>query len=191
MRLFGPLYDWTMRAARHPRAVPLLVLVAACEAVFFPVPVVLMLLPVAAARPDAAWRLAGLTTLGSVAGGLAGYLLGHWLIDALLPWIEAAGHAETYRTACEWFLRWGFWVLFLAGFSPIPYKIFTIAAGSLHMALAPFLLASLVGRAGQFYLAAALVRAFGPRGLPWVERHVERIGWATLAAAVVAYFLLR
>lgn len=190
MKLFGSLYDVVMRWSAHKHAPWYLGGVSFIEAIFFPVPVVFMLVPMVAARPSRGIYLAALATVTSVLGGLFGYLLGHFLIDAVFPLIEQWGHADSYELAREWFDRWGFWALFLAGVSPIPYKIFTIAAGSLSMALLPFIGASLIGRAGQFFLAAGFVMLLGPKVEPMVRRYVEWLGWAVLVLAVVIYLFI-
>jgi membrane protein YqaA with SNARE-associated domain len=191
MKLFGPLYDLVMRWSAHKHAPWYLGFVSFIEAIFFPVPVVFMLAPMVAAQPSRGLYLASLTTVTSVAGGVCGYLLGIFLIDAVFPLIEQWGHADSYELAREWFDRWGFWALFLAGISPIPYKVFTIAAGSLSMALLPFIIASLIGRAGQFFLAAGLIMLLGPKVLPMVRRYVEWLGWGVLVLAVVIYLFIR
>ena len=90
-----------------------------------------------------------------------------------------------------WFEQYGVWVVFIAGFSPIPYKIFTISAGFLQMAFLPFLIASAVGRGARFYLVAGLMRWGGARMEQELRKYVEVIGWAVIMLAIVAYLLLR
>lgn len=190
MKLFGSLYDLVMRWSAHRHASRYLGGVSFIEAIFFPVPVVFMLVPMVAAQPARGVYLASLATATSVLGGVFGYLLGLFLIEAVFPWIVQWGHADSYELARAWFDRWGFWALFLAGISPIPYKIFTIAAGSLSMALLPFIGASLIGRAGQFFLAAGLVMLLGPKVEPMVRRYVEWLGWGVLVLAIVIYLFI-
>ncbi|MEM7292693.1 MAG: VTT domain-containing protein, partial [Pseudomonadota bacterium] len=128
--------------------------------------------------------------VSSVIGGLVGYLLGAYSFEMLQPWIEQLGYAERYARVIEWFDVWGFWVIFIAGFSPLPYKLFTIAGGALSLGLLPFVLASLVGRGARFYLVAKLVAVFGPKIEPTVRKYIEWLGWATvlLLAALIAYY---
>ena len=121
-----------------------------------------MLAPMSLANPSRAWRFAMITTLASVAGGLFGYLIGHYAFDMIEPWLRTTKYWTSYEVAVDWFGRWGFWAVFIAGFSPIPYKVFTIAAGALSMALLPFTLASLVGRGARFFLVAGLMAWGGP-----------------------------
>jgi len=126
VRLFSPLYRCAMVWSRHPHAPWYLGGMSFAESSFFPIPPDVMLAPMCLANPQHAWRLALLTTLASVAGGMFGYAIGYFAIDAVLPWLQDSRYWPAYQTAVEWFGRWGFWAVFIAGFSPIPYKIFTI-----------------------------------------------------------------
>ncbi len=190
--IFGKLYDLVMGWSRHPHAPRYLCAVSAAESSFFPVPTALMLAPMCLATPRRAWWLALITTISSVVGGVIGYFIGYFLFDAVgQPIIDFYDAADKFAKATAWFEEYGVWVVFIAGFSPIPYKLFTITSGLLGMALLPFILASLVGRAGQFYLVAAFLYFGGPRIEPHLKRYVEWIGWGVVAAAVLAYLLLR
>ncbi|WP_334153644.1 YqaA family protein [Tepidimonas sp.] len=193
MRLFAPLYDRALQWARHPRAPRYLGALSFAESSFFPVPPDVMLAPMALAQPQRAWSLAWLTTWTSVLGGLAGYLIGWLAFAALEPWLRASSYWPAYQQAVAWFEAWGAWAVFVAGFSPIPYKVFTLAAGALAMPLLPFVLASLVGRGPRFFLVAALMRWGGARMEPLLRRHIDRIGWAVVAlvAAGGALWALR
>jgi membrane protein YqaA with SNARE-associated domain len=193
MRLFSPLYRLAMTWSRHPRAPWYLGGLSFAESSFFPVPPDVMLAPMSLANPRRAWFLALLTTVTSVAGGLFGYLIGYFAIDLILPWLQESHYWPAYQTAVEWFGKWGFWAVFLAGFSPIPYKVFTIAAGALSMALLPFVLASLVGRGLRFFLVAGLMAWGGARMETMLYRYVDRLGWAmvVLVALVGLWYGLR
>ncbi len=186
---FAWLYERTMALAGHPRAPRYLAAVSFAESSFFPIPPDVMLMPMALARPERALAYALLTTVASVLGGLLGYLLGYFAMETIEPWVIAAGYGGALDEARIWFLQHGFWVVLLAGFSPIPYKVFTLAAGGLALPLLPFLAASLIGRGSRFFLVAALMRWGGARVEPWVRRHVDLIGWASVALLVIAYLL--
>ena len=188
--IFKGLYDWTMRCAAHPHAERYLVGVSIIESIFFPVPTALMVAPMAVARPDHAVRIALIATVTSVLGGLFGYALGYYAIAAVEPVIESAGYWDKYMTAQDWFSRWGFWAVVVAGFSPIPFKLFTISAGALSMSIPPFLLAALIGRAGHFFLVSLSMAWAGPRLEPVVRKYIEWLGWATVAALAV-YILVK
>lgn len=191
MRLFGPLYDRVLAWAGHPHAPRYLGALSFAESSFFPVPPDVMLAPMTLARPDAAARYALLTTVASVAGGLAGYAIGYFALDLVHPWMQAAGWWEGYLQVRHWFEQWGFWAVLAAGFSPIPYKLFTIAAGALGMFLPVFALASVIGRGARFFLVAYLVRWGGPAVERRLKTHIEVLGWAFVGLLVVAYLLLR
>lgn len=191
MRLFGPLYDRVLGWAGHPKARWYLGVLSFAESSFFPVPPDVMLAPMVLARPVDAWRLALLTTLTSVAGGLLGYLIGYFALDLVEPWLVSAGYWDGYVQARDWFQTWGFWAVLAAGFSPIPYKIFTIAAGALGMFLPVFVLASIVGRGGRFYLVAGLIRWGGAPMEARLRRHVEFLGWLFVGLLLIAWFLVQ
>jgi len=191
MKLFSPLYRLALVWARHRHAPWYLGGMSFVESSFFPVPPDVMLAPMCLAQPHRAWHLALLTTLTSVAGGLLGYAIGYFAIDALLPWLQESRYWPAYQTAVEWFGQWGFWAVFIAGFSPIPYKVFTIAAGGLSMALLPFTTACRVRRGARFFLVAALMAWGGARMEAALHRHVDRLGWATVAALAVGLLAFR
>jgi len=191
MRLFGPLYDRVLSWARHPHAPWYLGGLSFAESSFFPIPPDVMLAPMTLARPEAAMRLALLTTLASVAGGVAGYAIGYFAIDFAEPWMREAGYWDGYTQVRVWFERWGFWAVLAAGFSPIPYKLFTIAAGTLGMFLPAFVAASFLGRGARFFLVASLIRAGGPAMERRLRTHVEILGWAFVVILVIAYLLLK
>lgn len=191
MRLFSRLYAWTLHWAEHPHAPRYLAGLSFAESSFFPVPPDVMLAPMALANRPHAWFYAGLTTAFSVIGGLAGYAIGVFAFGLVEPWLHAVGYWDGYLQVRDWFDRWGFWAVFLAGFTPIPYKLFTIAAGVIAMALVPFVLASLVGRGARFFLVAGLIVWGGERMQRLLATYVDVIGWALVVLVVVAYLVLR
>ncbi len=189
--LFATLYDRVLGWSGHRHAPRYLAGLSFMESSFFPIPPDVMLIPMVLRRPRAAWRLAGLTTVASVLGGLFGYAIGFFAHATLEPWLQTTHYWPSYVRATAWFAEWGFWVVLVAGFSPIPYKVFTVAAGALAVALIPFVAASVVGRGARFFLVAQLVAVAGPRVEPQIRRYVEWIGWGVVFALVAAYFLLR
>lgn len=178
--------------AKHRHAERYLAAMSFSESVFFPVPPDVMLAPMSLAQPKKAWRFASFATIASVFGGIVGYLLGFWLFDPVVqPFIEQMGWQGKFDIALDWFKNYGIWVVFLAGFSPIPYKVFTISAGVLQMAFMPFLIASAVGRGARFFLVSALMKWGGVKMEAKLRQYIEILGWGLIALIAVAYFLLR
>ncbi len=193
MTLFRPLYDRVLRWSRHPHAERYLGAMSFAESSFFPIPVDVMLAPMCLADRDKWVRYAFIATVFSVLGGLAGYAIGWGMFEAIEPWLRESHYWDAYLTARDWFDRYGVLVVFVAGFSPIPYKVFTIAAGVASLSLPGFFLGSLVGRAARFFLVAGLVRLGGERFETSLAKHIERIGWATVvvAAITIAWLMMR
>ncbi len=179
-----------MRWARDPRAPWYLGVLSFAESSFFPVPPDVMLAPMSLAQPKRALHFATLTTLTSVVGGMLGYLIGMFAFELVQPLLQDGRYAESFSLARDWFDKWGFFAVFAAGFSPIPYKVFTITAGVLSMAFLPFVLASFVGRGLRFYLVAGLMAWGGEAMEQRLHRWIDWLGWLTVAAVliiVVAY----
>lgn len=180
-----------MHWARHPKAPWYLGGLSFAESSFFPVPPDVMLAPMSLARPDKAWFFALITTLASVAGGVAGYFIGLWAFDFIEPLLHDFGYHEKYLQVRDWFDAWGFWAIFVAGFSPIPYKVFTITAGVISMSFVPFVLASLIGRGGRFFLVAALMALGGKPMEDKLHKYMDLIGWSTVAVIFVVLLVVK
>lgn len=191
MRIFSKLYVKAMEWAKHPHAVRYLALLSFAESSFFPVPPDVMLAPMSLATPQRAWFYAALTTVMSVVGGIAGYTIGLLAFDVVQPWLHRAGYWEAYQHAREWFAVWGFWAVLLAGFSPIPYKVFTIAAGVVVLSFPLFVVASFLGRGARFFLVAGLVQLGGARLERTLRAYAELFGWMLVILAVIGYLVLR
>ncbi len=183
--MFQSLYDKVLGWARHKHAQYYLASLSFAESSFFPIPPDTMLAPMVLAQPDKAVRFALITTISSVIGGIFGYALGYFAMEFIEPLLHQFGYWEKYLTARSWFKDWGVWVVFLAGFSPIPYKLFTVCAGAMNMALIPFVLASTIGRGARFFLVALLIRMGGERFEKLLRRNIDLIGWVLVALCVV------
>ncbi|WP_448548294.1 YqaA family protein [Thalassotalea fusca] len=192
MKIFTPLYEWTLKWAEHKLAPKMLALLTFAESVFFPIPPDVLLAPMVLAQREKAWYYASLTTIASVFGGVAGYFLGFWMFE---PWIQPLitelGYQARFDKAVEWFNEWGVWVVFIAGFSPIPYKLFTVSAGFLQMAFLPFLLVSAIGRGMRFFLVAGIIHYGGEKMETKLRQWVDTLGWAVVVLVGVAYLSLR
>lgn len=193
MQLFENIYNRVMQFSRRKSAPYYLSLLSFVESFILPFPPPdVMLAPMALAKPHRAMRFASLTLFFSVLGGLVGYSIGAFLFDQAEPLIIEWGYQARFETVIAWFDTWGFWAVLVAGFSPVPYKIFTIAAGVLNLAIIPFVLASIIGRGARFFLLAWCLAKFGPAIESRLVRYIEYIGWAIVAVLVLAigiYFL--
>ncbi len=185
MKIFGPLYDRVLLWSRHRYAERYLAGLSFAESSFFPIPPDVMLAPMCLARPKMAWRFAALTTVTSVLGGIAGYLIGMVAMEWVEPRLAGWGYAEAYETTRDWFGRYGIATVLIAGFSPVPYKLFTITAGALAMNFPLFVLASLVGRGGRFFLVAGILRVGGPKYEHQLRRHIDLLGWIVVGLAAI------
>lgn len=191
MKLFGPLYDRVIGWARHRHAVRYLGFLSFAESSFFPIPPDVMLAPMCLADRSKAWWFATITTVTSILGGIAGYAIGYFLFDQVEPWLHDMGYWPAYLKGKEWFDNWGIWAVLIAGFSPVPYKIFTISAGVAVLNFPGFVIASMLGRGARFFLVAGLIVVGGERMESVLPKYVERIGWGVVAIAVaVAIFLV-
>jgi len=190
MKVFSWLYKKSLVWAAHRHAPRYLGVLSFAESSFFPIPPDVMLAPMVLAQRDKAWAYAGLTTGMSVLGAVLGYYIGVFLYhEVAVPIIAFYGAEDRFVKVQDWFSNYGFWVVFLAGFTPIPYKIFTITAGVTAMALLPFVLASIVGRGARFFLVAGLVYWGGARFAGVLESKLDHIGWIVVTLAIIAYIL--
>ena len=193
MKLFAPLYERVLAWSRHPHAERYLGAMSFAESSFFPIPVDVMLAPMCLADRSKWIRFATIATVFSVLGGLAGYAIGWGMFEAIEPWLRDSHYWDAYVTARQWFDDYGVWVVFVAGFSPIPFKVFTIAAGVAALNLPAFFIGSLIGRAARFFLVAGLVKFGGDRFETTLSRYIERIGWAVVVVTAIgiAWFMMR
>lgn len=187
--MFNHLYQLMFRWSVHPSADRYLACIAFIESCVFPLPVEVMLAPMAFSKPNRYVKLAIIATLFSVLGGMLGYGIGMYGYDFIQPWIEKLGYSGKYQVITRLFDQWGFWIIFVAGFSPLPYKLFTIAAGAFGIGFLPFVLASIVGRASRFFLVSLLFSKLGPKLAPMISRYIEWLGWLSILALVALIWI--
>ena len=170
------LYDWMMRAAADERAPHALFWVSFVESSFFPIPPDVMLIPMVLAQRLKAWAYATLATIGSVIGGVFGYLIGYFFFEAVgQPILKFYGKADSFGEFAQWFNEWGVWILLIKGMTPFPYKVLTITAGVTQMPLIPFMIASVIARAMRFYLVAGLLYWFGEPIRDFIEQRLSLV----------------
>lgn len=187
MRIFEKLYHAVIKFSRNQNAPWYLAGLSFIESFILPFPPPdVMLAPMSLARPQKAMYFASLTLVSSVLGGIVGCLIGAFLLDQVQPLIVDWGYQASYEKVTLWFAQWGFWAVLIAGFSPVPYKIFTIAAGALGLAFLPFLIASIIGRGARFFLVAWCLATYGPSIESRLLAYIERIGWVIVIALVLA-----
>lgn len=193
MKAVRRLYDWVLSWAETPYGVPALGALAFVEACFFPVPPDVLLMALCLALPVKAYRFALVATLGSVAGGVAGYLIGWKLWGTVSPLFfeYIPGFTpEGFLHVKGWFERYDFWTIFAAGFTPIPYKIFTIAAGAFQINLPIFVGASLISRALRFFLVAALFYYLGRPARALIEKYFNLLTFLFLGLLLTGLLLV-
>jgi membrane protein YqaA with SNARE-associated domain len=182
-----------MHWADQPHALVALFLIAVVESSVFPIPPDVLLIAIVASSARLWVRAAALCTVGSVIGAMGGYLIGHAFMatlgQSIVEFYNAQHHwakvVELYNS------EWGIWFLAAAAFTPIPYKVATIAAGATGMAFLPFVLVSLVGRAARFFLVAGLLRLFGPAIRRTLERNFDLAALAFLVLLAGGFLALK
>ena len=181
------LYDWVIEWAAHRHARWALFGLSFAESSFFPVPPDVLLVAMVVARPRKARAFAAMATAASVLGGIAGYAIGLGLWSLISGW--TFGHLGVlgftpgnFERVQSLYQEHAFMAVFSAGFTPIPYKVFTIGAGVFEVALGVFIAASVLGRGLRFFIVAELVGRLGPRVMPFIERY---LGWLSLAFAAL------
>jgi membrane protein YqaA with SNARE-associated domain len=186
------LYDWTMGLAGHRHAMAALAAVAFVESSVFPVPPDVMIIPMVLAARERWFMVALVCTLASVAGGLAGYAIGYFLLESVGRAVIALYHLEEgFRRFQDLYQEWGAWIVAAAGFTPLPYKVFTIASGAANLDLMTFTIASALSRGARFFLVAALLWHFGPPIRRFVEANLAWLAAAGFALLVGGFAVVR
>lgn len=184
------LYDWVLRWAATPYGTWALFLVAFAESSFFPIPPDVLLIALCVARPHRSITLALVCSLGSVLGGCLGYLIG-WQFMASVGSriVDFYGLTDKVAAIEGLYNAYDAWAVGIAGFTPIPYKVFTIAAGMFKINFSVFLMASMVSRSARFCLVGGLIYAFGPRIQQTIDRYFDVLA-ITFTVLLVGSFVL-
>jgi membrane protein YqaA with SNARE-associated domain len=186
------LYDWTFSLAQSPYALWALAVVSFIESSFFPIPPDVLMIPMILARPNRAFVVALVATLASVAGAMLGYYIGAALFDTIgQPLLEFYGKAAEFEAFKLRYNDWGVWAILVAGITPFPYKVITIASGVTGMSIPVFIVASLFARAFRFFLVAALLWKFGAPIRDFIERWLGLVFTALCVLLVGGFVALR
>lgn len=190
------LYDWCLAIAQTRQATWALGTVSFAESSFFPVPPDVMLIPMALARPDRAYFYAALCTATSVAGGVFGYLIGWLLFDQVGQWlVDLYGYGDKMEAFRGYYAEWGIWIILIAGVTPLPYKVVTIASGFAGFSLPLFILFSVIARGLRFFLLAFILHRYGPWARNLIEERLTFWFWLFVTLLIggfaVAWYLTR
>ncbi|GMT49326.1 MAG: cytochrome b561 [bacterium] len=194
MKWIRSLYDWVLHWAKTPYGVPALFILAFAESSFFPIPPDILLIALALSVPTKSFRFALVCSVGSLLGGIVGYGIGWGLwgsFESIFIDYIPGFTQERFLYIQGLYKDYDFWIVFIAGFTPIPYKIFTILAGVMGINLPIFILASALSRSARFFLVAGLIYKFGPTISKFIDKYFN---WLTLAFMVLligAFFILK
>lgn len=185
-------YRWVLGWADRPGGPKALFWIALMESSFFPVPPDALLIPLGLGKPERAMRFALICAVGSVTGGVLGYAIGYGFMDTLGKAIlDFYGGHQTFADIKADFDQYGFWVVFTAGFTPIPYKVFTIAAGAFHINFPVFVAASAVSRSARFFLVSGLIRWKGEAARDFIDKYLNWLIVAFTILLIGSFFLLK
>lgn len=167
------LYDWTMNLAARTGAAWALAIVAFLESSVFPIPPDVLQIPMVLAQRTKAWIYAAIATAASVTGGMFGYAIGLFLFDSLAqPLLDFYGYGEKFNDFAGRYNDYGAWIVFIAGVTPFPYKVITIASGATGLSLPIFIMASVAARGLRFFIVSALLYWFGAPIKSFIERYM-------------------
>lgn len=203
------LYDWVLRWSESPRSQAALFFLSMAEASFFPIPPDALLIALCMGNHRKWFRFALICSIGSVVGGVIGYLIGYSAFEligekmlAITASISGTSPDELLKTAQYWFnekemagMKVGTWAVGIAGFTPIPYKVFTIAAGFFEMSFIPFLIASTISRSLRFFAVAGIIgllyKRYGNRIQEWIDRYFNFLAVAFIILLVLGFMALK
>ncbi len=192
LRILRKLYDWTIHWAKTPKAPAALFGVAFIESSFFPIPPDVLLIAMTMAQPKKWLRYATICTVGSVCGAFLGYLIGWSLYESIGKLIVETYHLQDVMALVgRKYQENAFLTVFTAAFTPIPYKVITIAAGLFKISLATLAVASIIGRAGRFFLVAAALRLFGEKIEKSIEKYFDIFSLAFTALLILGFLALK
>lgn len=185
-------YDWVLRWADTPYGIPALFVLAFAESSFFPIPPDVLLMALTLGRPARAFLFAAVCSIGSVLGGILGYFIGRFVWQAVQGFFFTYVFSrEAFETVTRAYGEQAFWATFTAGFTPIPYKVFTIAGGVASVPFVGFVIASALSRSLRFFVVAGLIHFFGPAVKTKIERHFDVLSLVFMALLIGGFLLVK
>jgi membrane protein YqaA with SNARE-associated domain len=188
------LYDWMLSWADRKGGPLALFGISFAESSVFPIPPDPLLLALALGRPQRALLFGAICTVGSILGGALGYAIGWFVWDRVADFffMHVPGVTpEGFAIVQDWYQRWGFWAVFLAGFTPLPYKVFTLASGVFQISFPIFIVASSISRGARFFIVSGLVYFFGQPIQSFIDRHFNRLAWAFGILLIAGFAAIR
>ncbi len=186
------IYDKTLNLASRPHALCWLAAISFIESSFFPIPPDIMIIPMALAAPQKAYKIAAVATISSVLGGYFGYVIGLYGFELVArPLLEFYGYMAQFAKFESYYHNYGAWIVFGAGITPFPYKIITIASGAVHLNLAVFTVASVLARGIRFYLIAWLLKKFGEPMKGFIEKNLNLLSILFLLLLIGGFAVIK
>ena len=186
------LYDWTLSLAERRDALWVLAVVSFVESSVFPIPPDVLMIPMILAAPRRAFLIAGVATVSSVLGGVLGYALGAFFFETVgEPVLGFYGYTDKFAEFQATYNEWGAWAVLIAGVTPFPYKVITIASGVAGLDPVTFMAASVVSRGARFFLVAALLWQFGPPIRIFIEKYLPYLAWAFFILLIGGFVAIR
>jgi len=192
MRLLRKTYDWILHWSTTKYALPALAILAFAESSFFPIPPDVLLIAMTVAVPMKAFRYAAVCSVASVLGGMFGYFLGWQFMDLVgTPIVEFYHFQEQFAKIGSWYEEYNAWAVGAAGFTPLPYKVFTLAAGAFEINFPVFVLASLVSRSARFFIVAGLIWKFGAPIKVFIEKYFNILSIVFIVLLFAGFVLVK
>lgn len=192
LKIIRKTYDWVLHWAETPYGPWVLFILAFCESSFFPIPPDVLLIALAISIPSKSFIYALICSLGSVLGGAFGYYIGIELMDTIgKPILEIYGVMDKYEYIGELYNQYNAWAVGIAGFTPIPYKVFTIAAGAFKIDFFVFILASFISRSARFFIVSALIFKFGSPIKSFIDKYFNLLSILFVILLILGFIALK
>jgi len=190
--LMYQLYDWVSHWLKTPYGVWALFLVAVAESSFFPIPPDIFLMALSLNEPRRSLRFAGVCAVGSVLGGMLGYGLGYWFMESIgRHIIEMYGLLDKYQVVQHLYQQYDAWAVGAAGFTPLPYKLFTITAGAFRLDFPTFVVVSIISRSARFFLVAGLIYRYGAPIKSFIVKYLNLLTIVFLALLILGFVAIK